>query len=305
LDQQLRATPVDRRQKKPISTTIVGRDQTALMESIDRGHLDRARELVRDGADLNFINSTGDTCVTKAFARKYYDLVLEILRRDHDPIRRETFIRVTNKKKISGLEQTISEGQVEILRELARPKSGRGRDIDFNAERIWDQTPLYYAVSCLSYFRMNPEEAARQAMQMMPSSVAKSCRPETIEEVRKHLAKEFNSDGVLKCIACFINEIKVDLDAPNKNDHTALTYAAERRMHDVAAMLLAARASVNHRFLGGGTALVHAILNDDYEMAKLLLEYCADYRLFVDALGRPIYMMQMSEKIRRLIPDRL
>ncbi len=304
-DQQLRATPVDRRQKKPMSTTIVGRDQTALMESIDRGHLDRACELVRDGADLNFINSTGDTCVTKAFARKYYDLVLEILRRDHNPIRSETLLRVTNKKKISGLEQAISTGQVEILRELARPKSGRGKDIDFNTERIWDQTPLYYAVSCLVHFRMNPQEAARQAIQMMPSSIVQSVRPETIEEVRKHLAKEFNYNGVLKCIDCFINEIKVDLDAPNKNDHTALTHAVERRMHDVAAMLLAAGASVNHRFLGGGTALVHAILNDDYEMVKLLLEYCADYRLFVDALGRPIFTMEMSEKMRQLIPNRL
>jgi hypothetical protein len=58
--------------------------------------------------------------VTKAFARKDYALVLEILRRDHEPIRRETLLRVTEKMRISGLEQTISTGQVEILRELAQ-----------------------------------------------------------------------------------------------------------------------------------------------------------------------------------------
>jgi len=84
-----------------------------------------------------------------------------------------------------------------------------------------------------------------------------------------------------------------------------LTRAAESRLHHVAAMVLAAGASVNHRFQGGGTALVRAIRNDDVEMARLLLEYGADYRLFVDALGRLIYLMDMSEKMRQLIPHRL
>ena len=68
------------------------------MEAIDREQLHLAGEFVRKGADLNFINSTGDTCVTKAFARKEYDLVLVILRRDHEPIRRKTLLRVTNKR---------------------------------------------------------------------------------------------------------------------------------------------------------------------------------------------------------------
>jgi hypothetical protein len=53
----------------------------------------------------------------------------------------------------------------------------------------------------------------------------------------------------------------------------------------------------------GGTALVHAVLNNDVQTAKLLLEYGADYRLFVDALGRPIYMMEISADMRRLIPQ--
>jgi len=305
LIEQLQSTPVNRRQKKPMTTTIVGRDQTALMEAIDRDQLDLARELVSKGADLNFINSTGDTCVTKAFACKDYDLVLEILRRDNDPIRRETLLRVTNKKKISGLEQTISEGQVEILRELARWKPGRGEEINMSTERIWDQTPLYYAVNCLFHFRASPYEAARQTRRLMPESVAQKLRLETLEALHSMLAKDFNPDGVLKCIDCLVNELHVDLDTPNRDDNTALTCAVEARLRDVAALLLAAGASVNHRFRGGGTALVRAIINDDCEMAKLLLEYCADYRLFVDALGRPIYTMEMSEKMRRLIPDRV
>ena len=135
--------------------------------------------------------------------------------------------------------------------------------------------------------------------------LARPLRPELLAAAHEHLAPKFNVVGVLDCIKCFIQELRVELDTPNANDNTALTYAVERRLHDVAALLLAGGASVNHRFQGGGTALVRAILNDDYQMAKLLLEYCADYRLFVDALGRPIYMMEMSEKLRQLIPHRL
>lgn len=298
--EKLEATPVARKQRKPMTDTIVGRDQSPLMEAIDRGQLDRAREIVRKGGDLNFINSTGDSCVTKAFARKYYTLVLEILRRDEAPIRRETVLRVTNNKRISGLEQTLTHGQVEILRELAEPKVGRREDIDMNAERVWEQTPLYYLVSLLVHSRMS----AKEAFSLISPQLAAQFSMETYEAVHRHLTKECNSTGVLECINYLANDLLADLDTPNANDHSALTHAVERRLHDVAAMLLAAGANVNHRFRNGGTALALAIANDDYEMASLLLEYKADYRLFVDAISRPIYTMLMSEKMRRLIPTR-
>jgi len=53
-----------------------------------------------------------------------------------------------------------------------------------------------------------------------------------------------------------IGELEVELDVRNTRGNKALTLAAELRMRDAAAMLLAAGAAVNHRFLGGGTALV-------------------------------------------------
>lgn len=234
---------------------------------------------------MNFINSTGDTCLTKAFACKAYDLVLEILRRDENPIRRETILRVTNKKKISGLEQAICHGRVEILRELTRWKNGRGDVIDLNVERLEEQTPLYYAIARLPNTRVPIKK---------------------FEAALRSFAGKHNPDAVemLQCIGHLVNEQRVDLDAVNVNDNTALTFAAELGLNNIVAMLLSAGANVNHRFQGGGTALVRAIINDDCEMAKLLLEYKADYRLFVDAIGRPIYAMSMSEKMRRLIPAR-
>ena len=76
------------------------------------------------------------------------------------------------------------------------------------------------------------------------------------------------------------------------------------RLHDVAVILLDAGANVNHRFLGGGTALVWAIQHDDYEMAKLLLARGADHGLFVKEIGGPIYTMNMTNRMRQLILER-
>jgi len=306
MHEALQATAIDRRQKMPMSTTMVGRDQTALMEAIDRGQLDTARELVRKGANLNFINSAGDTCVTKAFARRAYELVLEILRRDKDPIRRETLLRVTSKMKSSSLEKAISEGHVEILRELALERAGRGAIIDLSMERIQEQTPLYYAVNCLALLRMSSEEAIAMAQRLgnLPSALTAD-ELESFKWAHGVSAQQHNPSGVLECINYLVNDLHVALDAPNANGHSALTYAAEHRLHDVAVMLVAAGANVNHRFHGGGTALVYAILNEDCETAKLLVEHGADHRLFVESLGQPICMMQMSERMQRLVPNRL
>jgi len=81
-----------------------------------------------------------------------------------------------------------------------------------------------------------------------------------------------------------------------------LTYAAERGLHDVAAILLAGKASVNHRFRGGGTALYRAVQNDDLYLAKMLIEHGADPKLLVESEGRPIRAMHMSEGMRTIIP---
>ncbi len=311
--EQLQATPVDRRQKKPMATTIVGRDQTALMEAIDRGQLPLARELVRKGADLNFVNSTGDTCVTKAFAAKDYELVLEILRRDNEPICRETLLRETLKKRHSALERALRLGKIKIIRELALWKQGRGDIIDFSHQRVHGGvTPLYYLVETLAVCRMSPEQyviyvgsvsPVSDESQFMQEFIMKdNDRREILKQVRALELKEENPDGLIECIGYLISELEVELEARNTQENTAFTLAVECGMHDVAAMLLAAGANVNHSFRGGCTALMRAILNDNYQMARLLLEYHADYRHFVHALGRPIYTMEMSERMRQIIP---
>jgi ankyrin repeat protein len=299
---RLRATPLDPRQKRPMMETVVGRMQTPLMEAIDRRQLEIARNLVNKGDDLNFINSTGDTCVTKAFACKYYSLILEILQRDENPIQRDTLLLVTEMMKISALEQTLSTGQIAILREMTRWKDGRGDIIDLNKERVWGQTPLYYTLNCLAHQRMKPEQAVSVVMQQFEGpAVTRKLSPELIKLAHQRMQKEYDQVGVIECIAFMIRDLQVDLEGLNVNNNTALTFAAEKSMRDIAGMLLAAGASVNHQFVGGGTALVRAIQNDDCELGRLLLEYGANPNLYVDALGRPIHAMTMSEKMRQLV----
>src|SRR5690606_38856154 len=114
--------------------------------------------------------STGDTCLTKAFAKEAFELVLQILQRRSKPIRREAILRVTNKKRLSGLEETLAFGRVEILRELGMWREGRGHVIDFDSERIEGQTPLYYLVNLLGTYSYTTEELLRLAPISLPKT---------------------------------------------------------------------------------------------------------------------------------------
>ncbi len=302
---RLESTPVPRRQKQPLKTTLIGREQSPLMEAIDRGQLDLAREFVAKRADLNFINSTGDTCVTKAFAKRAYDLVLEILRRPEDPIRRETLVRATDKLHISGLEQTLKHGQVEILRELGRERSENGPILNLSEERVLDQTPLYYAIACLVRTRMSPLEylSSSEALGRWIDP-SKPLSPVAEAWYRKEIVPDFNPDGLLACIRYLVEERRVNLEALNKNGHSALTYAAERGLLDVAGILLQAGANVEHATYLGMTSLAWAVQNADESLCRLLLQHQANPMHVVTYLGRPIWALEMPASIRKLIPSR-
>lgn len=315
--------PVDKRQKRALLSSAVGRDQTPLMEAIDGKNLEQARRMVAGGADLNFINSTGDTCVTKAFAVEDYDLVLAILRREESPILRRVLLRETDKHRHSALERAIAHGRVEILRELAKWKRGRGDVIDLSGDRIMGgQTPLYYAVMLTATHRMSLEDQLKYMLRTMPDSQAAAIahalakNPEAharILDFKKEIAEHGYPQGsgmgrpdrAIEVIHYLLDEADVEVDATCTNHHTAFTLAAEHRMHDIALRLLQAGANVNHRIVGGITALCFAIRHNDYEMAKLLHEYRADDRIFVEQIGRPIHAMEMSDKIREIFPRRI
>jgi ankyrin repeat protein len=302
---RLAASPVDRRQKQPLKTTLIGREQSPLMEAIDRGQLDRAKEFVAKGADLNFINSTGDTCITKAFAKDAYDLVLDILRRAENPIRRETLVRRTEKRRISGLEQTLQHGQVEILREICRKDADGKPWIDLSAQRVLDQTPLYYLIQWLARFRMSPKEYLLRCSALSHFvDPAKPLPPFLVAWYESEIAPDQNPDGVLACIRYLVEEQRVDLEHRNTNAHTALTVAAECGLRDVVEILLKAGANVEHATSFGMTPLAWAVQVADEPMCRLLLLHQANPKHVVACLGRPIWAMEMPEALRQLIPIR-
>lgn len=315
--------PLDKRQKRELRSAATGRATTPLMEAIDRRDLTRAAELVQT-ADLNFVNSTGDTCLTKAFACEDYDLVLQILRRGENPIRRSVLARETDKHRHNALELAVSHGRVDVLRELATWKPGRGEPFDLSQERIMgEQTLLYYAVMLNAVHRMPPTEFAHYAAQTEPNSEATrflhhflQSRPDAAKWLAMTKA-QFDKNGASPnfgfghperardVIDYLLSErVQVDVHEICTQGHTAFTLAAETRQHDVALRLLGAGSNVDHRVRGGATALAFAIRNDDYEMAKLLHEHRASDRIFVESLGRPINAMEMSERIRQLFPRR-
>jgi ankyrin repeat protein len=315
---KIRKEPLSKSQKKPFSKTLVSREQTPLMEAIDRGQLEYAHELVETEVDLNFINSTGDTAVTKAFAKKDYNLVMKILQREHDPITIKTLLRPTEKISDSSFQLILSEGRIEILRELYQPSHTGRPPMNMDEKLPIDQTPLYCAVSTLSALNMDtdaPDFIERINAALPPTKAMEQIRPnlqrmatnprslEIVKGVFEYYKSKTNFTGIHECIDFLINECQVKLDTPVRFGHSALTYSAECGMHDIVLKLLSAGANVNHRTDGGGTAICWAIKNNDLEMVKLLLEYEADTSFYVEGLGCHIYELPMSESIRRLIPN--
>lgn len=272
---------VPRAQTRSVNATSLGRDTSPLMVAIENRQLEYARELLDAGKDLNFINTEGDTAITKAFAAKNFELVMLILKREVNPVKLETIQRVTDKKQNSPLERAVALGRQEIIKELANYGPGNRSPLEMNSRSCRGQAPLYYGIQCFYEVAMG-----------------------------KSLITGFmdpfgSADEILSAIICLIDDIGVELDVPNENDHTALTFCAELGLTDLAIKLLSIGANPNHRISGGGTALCFAIQNDDVRLVSALLEFKADYTLYVDSLGRPIYTMPMSERLRDLIPYRI
>jgi ankyrin repeat protein len=302
---RLQDSAVPRRQRRPLKNTLIGREQSPLMEAIDRGQLELAKDFVARGDDLNFINSTGDTCITKAFARKAYDLVLDILRRPENPILRETLVRPTDKLRISALEQTLKQGHLEILRKLGCDRADNSSILNLSEERVLGQTPLYYAIACLVRARMSPLEYLSSSEALGPwIDGSKPLSPQAEAWYRTEIAPDLNAAGLLACIRYLVEDQKVNLEALSTNGHTALTYSVERGLRDVVEILLKSGANVGHACQGGETALAWAVCTKDVDLCRLLLDHGASPLHVVDCIGRPIWAMEMPEALRQLIPIR-
>jgi hypothetical protein len=286
----LKEKPLNKRQQKPLKQTLTGRDQSPLMEAIDREDFIYARELIQKGADLNFINSTGETCLTKAIGHKDFDLALQILQRLENPICTETILRITEKFRTSGLAEILESGQVELLREIAKPSTSR-KAIDLSRERILDQTPLYFCVGVLVTINQTLDQvrqrvnsgqlpdskAMRQLSSLMSTRQPGNDDERIFEELRSALNIEAVIPKILQCVDFLIDEAKVDLDACHINGHCALTLASEVGLLDVVSKLLEAGANVNHRVCSGATALDYAKQRRDLKMICLLKKFGALY----------------------------
>lgn len=272
---------VSKTQRRRSNDSTIGRSGSAMMTAIEKGQLERARDLLKKGTDLNACNTANDTAITKAFAQKDFDLIMLMLKREENPVSLATLQRVTQKKQNSPLDRAIALGRPDILMALASYGPGNRSPLDMDTKSCRGYTPLYYAIGCL-------REVIAGIFPLLDSFDPKG-----------------SAEDIASGIRCLIHDIGVELDTTNVNDHTALTLCAEIGQTDLAIELLNKGAFVNHRCLGGGTALCFAIQNNDRRLVSALREYKADYTLFVEGLGRPIYTMPMSEELRQFIPHRL
>lgn len=234
----------------PDSDTLIGRTQTVLMEALDRGDIKLAEERVRNGEDLNFVNSTGDTALTKALTRKQYPLVMAMLQRETDPVTQKTVLRNSEKYGLSFIRDSIDQGQMQILRKVFQQfplVKWSDRIIVAKADGRPDEwmTPLYYGVHLLGRQRLPIDVQAKMIVQRFPPEVIAMNPTFSFEGCVRALLKSekwttHNPDGILDCAKFLVKEAHVDLDTPHFHGHSALTLSVEDGLHDVTLMLLEA-----------------------------------------------------------------
>ena len=254
---KLKSTPINKQRTKPFSKTLTGLEQTPLMEAIDRRQLDYAHELVETEEDLNFINSTGDNAVTKAFAARDYDLILRILHREQNPITRATLLSPTKKHSENVLSLAISHGRVEILKELLFPSVKERESVDPNQKNCLKQTPLYFAVNALGFWNMDFETMLKHADAMLPKTKAmQALRPPTeqmsgrrleiLQAVVNYNRANANVAGIEACFNYLVGLKGLETGKIHHAGRTALTFALEAGLTNLAVKLREAGADESH-----------------------------------------------------------
>ncbi|ADE54201.1 ankyrin repeat domain-containing protein [Coraliomargarita akajimensis] len=275
-------------------------------------YLTKAEQLIRRGADLNVSNSTNDTAITYAFSCCQYDLVLQMLRRDKDPVTNETLTIGTKTYAENALSYAICKGQLEILKELASygPKGIR-HPLNFDSPLPNEVTPLGLAVEIAANSRMTAHELAERILSTMNEEL-NSQNQKLMHEIVVH-AKELHppsNEDAMNCLKFIIQQVD-DVDRLVQQNTTALLLTAQHGLNDAALQLLKANANVNHSNELNVTPLYYALRDNNVELARMLLDWGAQTTVRVPnpAQGSaqtliPINQLPMSPEMRAMIPFR-
>ncbi len=261
-----------------------------LAELIREGDRKAALQAVRDGADVNALQSDGSSALLWAVHAVDHELVQELLRRGAKPDVRNSFGATPLGEAIDLLDTKLVD---LLLQAGADPNLGN----DDN------QTPLMLAARAGSFpiaealvkagARVNERELLRQQTALMWAVASSS--PEIVDLLIAHKAEV----EIRAASTDWGSQITSEPRAQYRNTGglTPLLFATRSGCTACAASLLQAGADVNRPTPEGVTPLMNAIDNNNFAVANLLLDHGADPHL-ADWWGRTALYLTADMRTR-------
>jgi ankyrin repeat protein len=287
------------------------------------GMVKEVRQLIESGADVNKCNSNDESALLENLLEtrdKTAKLEIANMILDHG-VSKKVLNQCSKKKKNSPLSAAIEYGaEVEIVERLI--ELGVELNEKVTAENM---TPLYLAISQLGAkktlgnmniadLKLHPDTVYKQTFvrsrcDFLPSPVfvdnltaAKNSmspadfisNPDLFKMTKvltQYMIDQINPDAIRKIIYLLICA-KVDLEKPNKHNHTVLTFASELKETGIVKKLLKAGANVNAKTDRNGNALHYAIdpgpvltdLVNSHRLPYKINEPCEEYPELVQML---------------------
>ncbi|MGO9796182.1 MAG: ankyrin repeat domain-containing protein [Terracidiphilus sp.] len=227
------------------------------------GNIEVVRDLIENGADVNGRDARGNFPLYAAVVGDHADVVELLI------------------KKGANVNQTKA---MDVLPVMERNSTALDA-----ASVVGDETVVELLVNAgadVNAFANINEETARSAQSLIgDGQPSKFLTPEFLATLRALLverditpltqASKFDHAKVVT----FLLEHGADLNFQRPGNNTALIEAAGAGSRDVVELLISRKAELNRKGFNGGTALAHALYNEQFETAKILMAAGADFQL--------------------------
>ncbi|WP_054649701.1 ankyrin repeat domain-containing protein [Salidesulfovibrio brasiliensis] len=218
------------------------RDNSQLMEAIVNRDYERILQLIENGADLNFRNTTEDNAFYYAMDQDLWSEKIEIaeaiLKREADPILPETLETPSRRWRTTAMRLILTNRNPHLLELLLMRGVNVNRQFPFDDSHIY---PLCYAVL--------------------------ACAPIGQRPWPKFPGDTYGSDeDAIEAVTILI-EAGADVNATNRNGITPLSLAVQMDNIEIAQQLIAAGANCD-RVLDDGTFILE--LCSSAQMRKML-----------------------------------
>ncbi|XP_045694740.1 2-5A-dependent ribonuclease [Phyllostomus hastatus] len=252
-------------QDKPTASSTgkaSGDNNRLLIKAVREGDTERVRQLLEEGADVNFQGEEGGwSPLHNAVKMKREDIVRLLLRHGADPCLR----------KKNGATPFIVAGIVGHvgLLELLLSKGAQVNERDLHGFTAFMEAAWYGQVEALRFLYENGAEVNLGRETMEDQKKLKKGGATALMDAAKK--------GHIEVLRVLLDEMGADVNARDNMGRSALIHALENLkksdvVMDITRILLAHGASVNVRGKKGKTPLILAVEKDHLDVVKMLLD---------------------------------